>query len=397
MTNMDYLTMDAERADAFRARWEGHRFRPGAEADSRLLAAFGALDALPALPDSLRQPPHVAEMFSRDDCLVMPPWWGLRPDPSLTMESLLEQVAELPRLDAAKIRALGLRGDMFDGCPEPQVLDRGRAPFGTFFLREDKRGRAFDDFEHRERAIRVLDDNTWSISGLEPFQDWKFGTSANPNVEWYMEGIFYKPGRDGGRIPGQLTELPGSAAPGPYQPVPTGICSVSIDSASVFGSAWIILKRLGFWGALDVAINYIELQEWAYGVAGWPAWAPGPAGTDPLPEPPSASLPAPAAPVVIPLAPAPAAPQPPAVDDEPDELQQVLDKVAAARKAAKGNIARAADRRAAADELRAEAEAAEAAALAAERDAEPQRQVLRDEAGRLLELLKADEDFPGIA
>ncbi|MDE0703154.1 MAG: hypothetical protein OXH59_05455, partial [Rhodospirillaceae bacterium] len=83
--------------------------------------------------------------------------------------------------------------------------------------------------------------------------------------------------------------------------------------------------------------------------------------------------------------------------DEPDELQRALEEITASRKGAKANIAAAKARRAAAAELRRQADEAEVLAEEAEAAAEPRRQVLREKAGRLLELLQADEDFPGIA
>lgn len=84
-------------------------------------------------------------------------------------------------------------------------------------------------------------------------------------------------------------------------------------------------------------------------------------------------------------------------EESTDELQRVLDEVTAARKGAKADIAATQAGRAAAAELRRQADRAEALAGEAERRVEPQRRVLREKAGRLLELLQADEDFPGIS
>ena len=366
------------------------------EVEARLAVAFAPMAEPYALPGPIAADGDVRIDFEREDRFSLPEHWNLRPDRNLSFQALLDRIATLPDAStSASWRA--------SSGPLPQVIDMGQQPHRCYYLAAspDRHQGIFAETEYRGRAIKPTGASQWTISSSGPFSPWEFVMDpSHPTIEFYVRGMI-----DPGDGSPQYYQYPGVPRGDPNRSPIHAFGDCNISAGNVWGHAYIALRQLGFRDGLDVAISWIEAIEWAYGAAPRPAWLGGPAPAPapvivPKPilegriQPPEGPRVEPRADLDLPL---PRAPLPPAVDDEPDELQQVLDKVAAARKAAKGNIARAADRRAAADELRARAEAAEAAAVAAERDAEPQRQVLRDEAGRLLELLKADEDFPGIA
>ena len=356
-------------------------------------------------PAGLLASPDAAARFGPDAAAhdpasqTGPDWWALRPhgEPA-SIQELVDRIAAKPL------------SPEWVNCPEPEVKSSRPVPFGHYYLREDKRGRLYDETVVRGRTVTPLSDDSWSISAQDPFEPWELSSvPGNPTIEWMLRSHrnFVTPE---GRVL-QSDCHPDTGPVDPNRAPPEHIGAVDIRSERVYGQATMGLKRLGMHGALEVAISYIELIEWAYGQAERPAWLDGadaagkPPGSDPaLPAPPAPETPeAPAVPegaAPVPgtlLEAAIAASATEGEHGEPDELQRALEEITASRKGAKANIAAAKACRAAAAELRRQADEAEVLAEEAEAAAEPRRQVLREKAGRLLELLQADEDFPGIA
>ncbi len=348
------------------------------------------------LPESMQGHPQCESNFGDEannpDLGNAPPDWMLRPERELTQQQLVDTIAELPRTDdpVGNGRDNGWRDFPDPECKDPDGIHACYlAPSREDNVVENGEivGMSSREWTYRGRIITMRDSDTWSISGTTENMSHRFRrTPTNPTMEWWLEN--------------EVQDQP--ASPLVHQRHPDlqrqdpnlkpqdrlGEWGVfEITSSGVYGYAWIALKRLGFMGGLDVAINYIECLDWALGIAGRPAWLDGDHGPQQAPALPAAETQE--------IGPEDVGTMPPP-DDEADELQQVLERVTAARKGAKGNLVEVRKARADATDLRRQAEAAERAADLAEAQAAPQRQALRDGAARLVELLKADEDFPEI-
>ena len=270
--------------------------------------------------------------------------------------------------------------------------------------------------KHRGRAINRNGENEWTISSPSPNWRWKFmNVPANPTLEWVVQGevLLPRPGvniddfpdlsqddlfamatlpvtqhPDLGMNSEDLVDLNGAW----WERNSENFYSFAIHSPLVTGEPE---GGLGFWGGLNVAINWITELEDAYGVpqlkpsmgimrgsvpdasASGPQGVAGELELKPLRDP-----------QFNPKRDEPSEPM--------DDLDGILSTVARTRRNAKANIKMAEDRFEAAKQLRADADAAEREAIQAEEEAEAARVALRDEAQVLMNLLKADEDFPEI-
>ena len=209
----------------------------------------------------------------------MPGFWSLRPKGYDSMESVLKAICEIPFADGRTF---------WQGCnwdevyPKPQVVG-DNPPFRTFYLKPDKEDSvivngkiagpaATDDFKFLDRDISPLSEDAWKISPSHPMFEWKFlRVPANPTIEWILEGHIYE---DDSFDLG-LSYHPETTAHYDYNLPPwrRPLClGYSIFSEAVYGTAWLGLKQLGFWGGLEVAINLIRGFEWAYDVADKPEY-----------------------------------------------------------------------------------------------------------------------------
>lgn len=310
----------------------------------------------------------------RDDRWRLPDWWGLRPDRSVTFQALLDEIAELP--DAS------LRDDdNWTSGPTPQVITK-RKPFGCAYLAAApaRRQVLYEDTEYRGRTVKCVDEGEWEISGTAPFEAWTLQRTGDPVNEW---GISGETTREAGRHSchpgkGRFDRKPNYRELDDWQ-------GQYYNGSRVYGTAYIALKKLGFIDALDVAISFIEAQEWAAGAAPKPAWLDGE-------KPPEMQ--------VGEIGPdgrmyrGGSNEAPP--DDDPDELLDVLQDVTLRRTSAKNALSDVRRLRTQAEEMRVQADAMEKSADLRQVQADTERAGVRTQAGRLLELLKADEDFPGI-
>lgn len=215
----------------------------------------------------------------RNDKYEMPQTWNLRPNRYPNIEALLKEVAALP---------LALASTFWEQCnmdvpyPTPEVVS-DRPPFFSFFLGPEKEDATVVDgkivgrystepFIHRGRTITPNNNHTWDISASHEMFSWEFGTvPANPTVEWMLMGTLYHGER---RLEtNKHPEVRGWFDPNlPNWKRPLALAPIEITSEATYGHAWLGLKQLGFWGGLDVAINFIEGVEWAYGVAEKPKY-----------------------------------------------------------------------------------------------------------------------------
>ncbi|MXV76392.1 hypothetical protein F4Z99_19235 [Candidatus Poribacteria bacterium] len=208
----------------------------------------------------------------------MPQIWNLRPNRYPNIEALLKEVAELP---------IALASTFWENSnndvpyPTPQVVS-GDPPFRSYFLGPEKEDMTVVDgeivgryrktpFDYRGRIITPNNNHTWAISAIHEMFVWEFGTvPTNPTVEWILKGDLYE---DESRRT-LSSSYPRLGFQDPNLPNWRRPLSLLIDIASeaVYGTAWLGLKQLGFWGGLDVAINFIEGVEWAYAVAEKPEY-----------------------------------------------------------------------------------------------------------------------------
>ena len=260
--------------------------------------------------------------------------------------------------------------------------------------------------KHRGRAINRNGENEWTISSPSPNWRWKFmNVPANPTLEWVVQGevLLPRPGvniddfpdlsqddlfamatlpvtqhPDLGMNSEDLVDLNGAW----WERNSENFYSFAIHSPLVTGEPE---GGLGFWGGLNVAINWITELEDAYGV---PQLKP------------SMGIMRGSVPDASASGPQGVAGELPDEVEAPeitiDDLDSILNKVVQTRRTAKSNIHMAEDRFEAAKQLRADADAAYREAMEAEEQAEAAKTALRDEAQVLMTLLKADEDFPEI-
>lgn len=221
---------------------------------------------------------------------LMPQTWNLRPNRYPNIEALLAEVAELP-IASAETFWENCRMDV--PYPTPGVIS-DRAPFSSFFLGPEKEDAAVvdgkivgryssDPFAYRGRTITPNNNHTWDISASHEMFVWEFGTvPTNPTVEWILRGDLYVY-HEGRKLIENAYPRSGFSDPNlPNWKRPLSLL-IDITSEATYGHAWLGLKQLGFWGGLDVAINFIEGVEWAYGVAEKPKYlsdTPSQSGAD---------------------------------------------------------------------------------------------------------------------
>ena len=210
---------------------------------------------------------------------------GLRPYREETLETILQEISELPWSTG---EPGGLWKNSIYGvpCPIPQVIG-GTPPSGSYFLRPYRADnilqgnviigeQVFEEWEYRGRKIKMLKDGwEWRIEGGHPSFVWTFGTvPTNPCIEWMLIGEVHINTKDGPEIYMRHPSKRGSMPPTPGAPwkqkEPIGI--LDIYSEEVYGQAWLGLRKLGFFGGLNVAINWIEGAEWALGAGSRPPW-----------------------------------------------------------------------------------------------------------------------------
>ena len=262
---------------------------------------------------------------------------------------------------------------------------------------------------HRGRTIERQGENEWTISSTSPNWSWEFrNVPANPTLEWVVRGKVLVP-REGVN-PADYHELPQdqlfAMATVPITQHPS-LGSNSEDLVDLNGAWWERYPEnfysfdihsplttgepeggLGFWGALNVAINWISAVEDAYGVNA-PQLLPGSGilrqiqvGHHQTFE--ISTMPDPSA----------SGPKGVAGELEPDTVADALQAVLDARKLlqeAKTNIP---GRRERAQALREEADALDQAAGEDEAKTEAVRVELREQANQLVRILREDEDFP---
>ena len=359
-------------------------------------------------PQSLRQTDQQVEAFveqaNHPDTGCAPDLHGLRPDRAMTQQALIERIAALPR------GAGGPTPESWGEWPVPQApAPAGETADRGYYLAPDREdalviggaavGPHSPSFEHRGRTVKRDGDDRWTVSSACPNFAWKFWrVPTNPTLEWLAGGDLTvpRPGFDASSLdPSLPPEVFAEASSVPLGVHPERVGGaidlypdvdvsywgeLRIYSHRVYGRDRMGWQKLGFWAALDVAINWFEALEWAYGAAGRPAWLDGAAG----PGREAREIGPGDAPVPLPA------------DAEPDPLLDTLERVVASRRQARAELAEAKSAAAESERLQAEADAARERADAAARRAGPARRAIRESAGELLELLKADEDFPGI-
>ena len=257
--------------------------------------------------------------------------------------------------------------------------------------------------EHRGRTVTRESENEWTISS--PSDNWRFKfvqVPGNPTLEWVVSGevLVPRPGVDPDDYPDlsdedkfAMSTIPMSQHPelgieavtmeGPWwEEHPENFHGFDIHSPYTIGEPE---GGLGFWGGLNVAINWIDAVEAAYGVSE-PAEddLPDFGGTVPFEVATSSTL---AVPVEVPMALA-------AVDEEPDELEETITAVASARALLKQSKTNLPARREQAYQLREQAAEIERSITEDEAKVETVRSELREQADRLITLLRDDEDFP---
>lgn len=238
--------------------------------------------SFPSLPQSLADDETFAGNYHNEGNQAR--MWGLRPYRDETLSGILQEIGELPR-------SSGDPGSLWRGsnfgvpCPIPQVVG-GTPPYNTYFLRPKLPdnilqgnkiigAQVYEPWQYRNRTIKMLRDGwEWSISGGHPSFIWVFGcVPTNQCVEWMLTGEVHIQTKFGPEVymrhPSKtgIPAMPGS----PWkQKEPIGI--LDIYSEEIYGSAWLGLRKLGFFGGLNVAINWVEGAEWALGVLDKPSW-----------------------------------------------------------------------------------------------------------------------------
>ena len=238
----------------------------------------------------------------------MPPLWNLRPKRYENMEELLAEIAELPRdtgrpkqywrpnphlarLSEAERKAQNIAEHRVN--PEhhiPQVIPEYNRPFSCAWLKPDKEDSlivdgkiagkgTMDTWVYRGRNIKPTG-NRWEVESASP-EGGKFEWSllfsdSHPTIDYTLNGTLwtryyeYNQSWGGGysRYP-EPNVWDDANARNYERPLSFDMWVVG---ASVYGQSYITHKKLGFFGALDTALNFIEGVEWAYGLAGKPEY-----------------------------------------------------------------------------------------------------------------------------
>ncbi|MCY3723335.1 MAG: hypothetical protein OXG97_14020 [Candidatus Poribacteria bacterium] len=227
-----------------------------------------------------------------NDKYEMAPLWRLRPRRYAHIEALLTEIAELP-LDIGlprKFWSVGRRGEKRE-YHIPQVISETTKPYKCYWLKPDKddsiilEGKiagkgSSEPFVYRGRKITPIG-NRWKIECVSP-EDMKFEWSllfsdSHPTIDYQLQGTLWTRHQEyNDSWSGGTSRHPDIDAWGdpntPNWERPLEFTSVYLTGAAVYGTAYIGLKQLGFWGALDTAINFIEGVEWAYDLSTRPAY-----------------------------------------------------------------------------------------------------------------------------
>ena len=226
-----------------------------------------------------------------NDTYEMPPLWNLRPRRYVDTEEILKKIALLP-LDTGSPRqfwSLGRRGEKRE-YHIPQIINETAKPFGCFYLKPEKEDSIIRDgkivgkgsseiFDYRERQITPKN-RKWEISGTSPegcrFEWELLFSDSHPTIDYTLQGTLWTRYHDDGSWSGGTSRHPDLDAWGdankPNWTRPLEFTTVYLTGAEVYGTAYIGLKQLGFWGAVDTAINFIEGVEWAYAISEKPAY-----------------------------------------------------------------------------------------------------------------------------
>lgn len=242
----------------------------------------------------------------------MPPLWNLRPRRYANMEELLQEIAELPIDDGwtRKFWQPGRRGEK-RAYHIPQVMPASGRPWSCYWLGPDKEDSIIldgkiagkgssDTFDYRGRKINPIDGNRWEI-WKDSSEDDKFEwtilfSDSHPVIDYTLTGMLRTQHYASDNSWGGTSKHPDLKEWGnPNKPNwtrPLVFSNIWLVGADVYGDAYLALKKLGFWGALDTAINFIEGVEWAYDLADKPEYlsdTPSPNGeasvetkTDPI-------------------------------------------------------------------------------------------------------------------
>ena len=188
--------------------------------------------------------------------------WGFRPDPELSHQDLIDAISKLPT------ETMYVPPSDYGSMPKPEVWSHIAAPDRCYFLKPDREDAIIqkktvigvtrrDPWEYRERAITPYPDgHTFKIEAAHA--DWEWTLYREPHTqgsEWIVTGLVNN---------NFVTHPEGQAHPGTLE----YFGHFHIRSENIYGRALIGLKQLGFFGALDAAINYIIYIEEGYDVSG---------------------------------------------------------------------------------------------------------------------------------
>ena len=211
----------------------------------------------------------------------------LRPDREATRQTLIDQIGQLPMAVSDEFWGNGGRREW----PTPQVIAEN-APFQTYFLAPDMEDSIEDNGEvigltrqtpwtYLDRTITPLygRNSYWEISGGHPAFSWVLSVDRGGNREYSLSGEikWVMPDAPAGWVPvsSHPERLDTGIEPDPNAPSherPDDLRGLYISGTDVYGSAWLSIKKLGYFGSLEVAINWIDCLEYAYGVADRPHW-----------------------------------------------------------------------------------------------------------------------------
>ena len=243
-----------------------------------------------------------------NDKYEMPPLWNLRPKRYEKMEELLAEIAELPRdtghpkqywrpnphlarLSEAERKAQNIAEHRVN--PEhhiPQVIPEYNRPFSCAWLKPDQEDSlivdgkiagkgTMDTWVYRGRKIKPTG-NRWKIESASPdggkFEWALLFSDSHPTIDYTLNCTLwtryyeYNNSWGGGysRYP-EPNVWDDANAPNYQRPLSFDMWVIGWD---VYGHSYITHKKLGFFGALDVAINFIEGVEWSYDLAKRPAY-----------------------------------------------------------------------------------------------------------------------------